>query len=54
MIQYSTMNYDEETRKRIDAMINPIRRAHRTMIRQAINLIADLEQQKAEIETSVP
>ncbi len=50
----STMVYDEKTRKKIDEMINPIRRAHRVLIRQVMNLIAELEEQKVEIETSVP
>lgn len=49
-----TMVYDEETRKKVDEMINPIRRAHRMLIRQVMNLIAELEEQKVEIETSVP
>lgn len=50
----SEAEQNDQWRKAIDDKINEIRRAHRELNRIAGNLIRDLDEQRVEIETSVP
>lgn len=50
----STIRYDENIRKEIDEKINIIRRVHHNLNHETFILLGMLDEQKIEIETSIP